>query len=68
MAIVLSLLMLTAFALVFGAIFLFRRRGMTRQVWLMLLLAVVVAINIGIWTLPDDAGRTLVDAAPEDVP
>ena len=64
MALVLSLLMLTGFALIAGAIWLYRRRGMTRQIWLMLLLALVVAINVGIWTFPDGEGRTLVRGVP----
>ena len=68
MAIVLSILMLTAFALVIGAIMLFRRKGMTRQVWLMALLAIVVASNIAIWTWPDDAGHTLIGASPQTAP
>ena len=64
MALVLSLLMLTGFALIAGAIWLYRRRGMTRQIWLMLLLALVVAVNIGIWTLPDGEGQTLMSGVP----
>ena len=38
---VLSVLVLVAIALIGGAIFLWRRGGATKQVWLMLVLAVV---------------------------
>ena len=52
MDLVLSLVTLTALALVAGAIFLWRRGGAGRQVWLMLLLAVVMIANVLIWALP----------------
>ena len=54
---VLSLLMLTSVALIAGAVWLWRKQGANRQVWLMILLAVVMLINVGIWTLPDSSGR-----------
>ena len=63
MATALSLLVLTIIALVGGAWFLWRRGGARKQVVLMLVLAVVMAINIGIWTLPDSGGKTLVGEA-----
>jgi len=49
---ILSLVTLTAFALIAGAIALWRRNGAGRQVWLMLLLAVVMIANVLVWTLP----------------
>lgn len=64
MDIALSLLVLTAIALVLGAGFLFRR-GNRKQAILMLALAAIMAINVAIWTVPDDAGRSLVNEAPE---
>jgi len=57
----LSLMMLTIIALVLGAIYLLRRGGMTKQALLMLFLAMVLGINIGIWTLPDSSGNAPVD-------
>jgi len=63
MNIALSLLVLTAMALVLGAIALFRR-GMKRQGWLMLILALVMALNVGIWTLPTQTGDSLATGAP----
>lgn len=55
---VLSLLMLAAIALMGGAFFLFRRGERKRPV-LMLVLAAVMLVNLGIWTLPDAGGNTL---------
>ena len=59
----LSLMMLTIIALVLGAIYLIRKGGMTKQALLMLFLAMVLGVNIGIWTLPDDSGKAPVDQA-----
>lgn len=49
---VLSLLMLAALALVGGAAYLWRRPGERKRALLMLLLAAVMLVNVGIWTLP----------------
>jgi hypothetical protein len=49
---ILSLVTLTAFALVGGAIVLWRRNGPGRQVWLMLLLVLVMIANVLVWALP----------------
>ncbi len=62
MATALSLLVLTAIALVAGAVFLWRR-GARKQAGLMLVLAAVLAVNVGIWTLPTASGTAPVDAA-----
>lgn len=56
---VLSLMALAFFALVLGAIYLFRRGGAVKQALLMLLLAAIIAGNIAIWTLPDKTGKSL---------
>lgn len=61
----LSLTVLTALALTGGAIYLWRSRGLKKQALLMLVLAVVMAVNVAIWTLPNERGETLVEAAPE---
>lgn len=65
MATVLSLLVLVAIALVAGAIFLGRRGGTRKQIVLMLVLAAVIAVNVGIWTLPDGQGNALIDHTPQ---
>jgi hypothetical protein len=52
MDLVLSLVTLTAFALIAGAFFLWRRQGTTKQVSLMLLLAFIMIANVVIWTVP----------------
>jgi len=56
MALVLSLLVLAIIALVVGAFALWRRGGSLKQIGLMLVLAVIMAVNIAIWTLPDASG------------
>lgn len=56
----LSLVVLTIFALVAGAIYLARRGGKRRQVVLMLVLAGVMAINVAIWTIPGGDGKAPV--------
>ena len=48
----LSLLMAGAFASIAGAIWLWRRDGFVRQVWLMLLAAAVMLANVAIWVIP----------------
>jgi ABC-type transport system involved in cytochrome c biogenesis permease subunit len=60
MNLVLSVMMLAAFALLAGAVVLWRR-GVRRQAGLMVLLAVVAIVNVLIWTVPDAAGEAPVD-------
>jgi uncharacterized membrane protein YfcA len=55
---VLSILVLATFGLVAGAVYLWRQTGLRRQAILMLVAAAVAAVNVGIWTLPDDEGRS----------
>ncbi|WP_435418237.1 hypothetical protein WAB17_01270 [Parerythrobacter aurantius] len=57
---VLSILMLAAFALVAGAVVLWRR-GVRKQAGLMVLLALVALLNVAIWTVPDTGGQAPVD-------
>lgn len=59
MDIALSLLVLTAAALIIGAIVLLRRGGHRRQALLMLGLAAVMIGNVVISTLPTRDGRTV---------
>ncbi|OCC22678.1 hypothetical protein MB02_14705 [Croceicoccus estronivorus] len=55
---VLSVMMLTAIALLLGALFLWRRGGKpVRQVVLMVIMALVLMVNVAIWTLPDASGE-----------
>ncbi|PLK27711.1 hypothetical protein C0V78_00630 [Novosphingobium sp. TH158] len=57
----LSLMMLAIIALVLGAVYLLRRGGAKKQALLMLFLAMVLGVNVGIWTLPDSSGKAPVD-------
>jgi len=61
---VLSLLVLTVIALVGGALMLWKRGGSRLQVVLMLVLAVVAAANVALWTLPDGRGKAPVASEP----
>ena len=63
MDIALSLLVLTSIALLGGAYVLFRR-GKRRQAWLMLGLALVMVLNVAIWTWPMQDGESLKTAVP----
>lgn len=53
---VLSLVMLTAVALMAGAVVYWRRTGAVKQPLLMVLLAVIAVINVLIWTIPTSDG------------
>ncbi len=57
---VLSILMLASIALLLGAFALYRRRGLVKQVWLMAVLALVLAFNVAIWVVPLDGGTAPV--------
>ena len=52
MATVLSIMMLTAIALVAGAFYLWRRGASRLQIVLMLVMAAVMIVNVAIWTMP----------------
>jgi hypothetical protein len=54
---VLSIMVLAGIALVIGALVLWRRGGAKKQVVLMLILALVIAVNVAIWTVPDKSGE-----------
>jgi hypothetical protein len=62
---VLSIMVLAAIALVAGAIMLWRKGGARKQIALMLLLALVIALNVGIWTIPDASGEAPLAQRPE---
>ena len=57
---ILSVLMLGCVAMLLGAFALWRRRGPVRQVWLMLVLAAVLAANVAIWVTPGADGTAPV--------
>ena len=57
MDVALSLLMLAALVMLAGAAYLWRSGGERQRPLLMVLLAVVMLINVGIWTLPDASGE-----------
>lgn len=59
----LSLMMLAAVALLAGAVFLWRK-GERQRPLLMLVLAAVMAVNVGIWTLPDSSGEAPLSREP----
>ena len=61
MNIVLSILMLAAFALIAGAIYLWRVKGETKRAGLMAVLAAIMIMNVAIWTVPTDEGDAPVD-------
>ena len=62
---VLSLVVLAALALLAGAWVLFRR-GVRRQGWLMVLLALVMLVNVAVWVVPDMSGNAPIDRASPD--
>ncbi len=64
---VLSLLVLVTIALLVGGYVLWRRGGSMKQVLLMLGLAVVLAVNVAIWTLPDESGEAPLGREPVDL-
>jgi hypothetical protein len=60
----LSLAMLTALALVAGAVFLWRK-GERQRPSLMVILAAVMITNVVIWSLPTRTGTTLTTATAQ---
>ena len=61
--IVLALVMLAAFALVIGAIALWRKTGSLEKPALMVVLALVALANVLIWTVPTTSGESPIDQA-----
>ena len=59
----LSLAMLAAIVLIGGAFWQWRRSGPSRNVWLMLILAVVMLANVAIWVIPGPNGTASLDRA-----
>lgn len=65
MNLVLSIVMLAALALLAGAVVLWRRTGDTRKALLMAFLAIIAALNVAIWTVPDSSGEAPIDKIAE---
>ena len=61
MNLVLSIVMLAAIALLIGAFVLWRRTGDAKKAMLMVLLAIIAAMNVAIWTVPDNSGEAPID-------
>ena len=61
---VISIVALAALALIAGAIVLWRR-GVRKQAGLMIVLAVVMIVNVLIWTLPGPGGTAPIDRAAQ---
>lgn len=61
---ILSVVVLVAVLLILGAVLLWRRQGPGKQIWLMLLLATVMIVNVLIWTLPNADGTAPLDRPP----
>ncbi|RJY08206.1 hypothetical protein [Aurantiacibacter aquimixticola] len=59
---IVSLVILTALALIAGAVFLLKR-GNRKQAVLMGILALVMVANVAIWLAPTESGGSLADAA-----
>ena len=57
---ILSIVVLAAIALVAGAVYLWRI-GRRQQAGLMLVLALVMVINVLMWTVPDSSGSAPLD-------
>ncbi len=62
---ILSIAMLSAFLLLFGAWKRWRRDEDSQQMWLMVAAALVIFANVGIWVVPDEKGQSLVTGAAE---
>ena len=60
---ILSAAMVVVFALIYGAIRLWIRDGFGQKPLLMIAAALVIALNIAIWAVPDDQGRSLLNEA-----
>lgn len=58
--VVLSILMLASFAMLGGAVLLWRK-GVRKQAVLMVVLAVIAAVNVAIWTIPVAGGSAPLD-------
>jgi EamA domain-containing membrane protein RarD len=58
---ILSIATFAAILLLFGAWKRWRSEGAGKQMWLMIVAALVIFANIAIWVVPDDKGQSLVN-------
>ena len=58
---ILSAATFTALLLLYGAWRVKQRDGVSKQMWLMIVAAAVILINLAIWTVPDKNGNSLVN-------
>jgi hypothetical protein len=65
MTLVYAITILTALALVAGATYLWRRGAPRMQIALMLILALVMIVNVAIWTLPGDEQVAPLQQVPQ---
>lgn len=66
MNVILSAAMVVVFALIYGAIRLWIRDGFGQKPLLMVGAALVILLNIAIWAVPDNEGRSLLNEAGRD--
>ena len=62
---ILSIATFAAVLLLFGAWKRWRRDGADKQMWLMIVAALVIFANIAIWVVPDKKGQSLVTGAAD---
>jgi len=62
---ILTIAVLSAFLLLYGATKRWRRDGASQQMWLMVAAALVIIANVAIWVVPDEKGQSLVTGAVE---
>lgn len=62
---VMSIMVLAIIALLAGAAYLWRRGLYKGRALLMVVLAVVIAVNIALWTVPVSTGDTLANRASQ---
>ena len=60
---ILSVLVLAGFALIVGAIILWRRGAPMKRIILMLIAAVILFANVAIWTVPTQSGQSPAEIA-----
>lgn len=60
---ILSLATFAAVVLLYGAWKRWRSEGAGKQMWLMIVAALVILANIAIWVVPDKQGKSLVTEA-----
>ena len=60
---ILSIAMIAAFLLLYGAWKRWQRDGAGQQMWLMIAAALVIFANVAIWIVPDKQGKSLVTEA-----